>query len=224
MIVRSNTPVILVGGGPVPDADLAALETMSETLVAADGGADHLLRSGRVPVAVFGDMDSLSEAAAQAFAPQLCPIVEQDSTDFYKALSHIEAPVVLAIGMAGGRFDHALAAMHVLMQLADRPCVVVGPQDVTVLCPPLLALDLPAGCSVSLFPFAQAKVASTGLRWATDHLAFDPRIQIGTSNAAVGGPVTLRAQTPDVVLTLPRAVLRPLIAALSSAARWPARA
>ena len=37
-------------------------------------------------------------------------LVDQDTTDFDKALRHIKAPVVIGAGFSGARTDHALAA------------------------------------------------------------------------------------------------------------------
>jgi len=191
--------------------------------VAADGGADAILAAGLRPEAVIGDMDSIGAPARAAFADLLHPIAEQESTDFDKALRHIAAPLVLAVGVTGGRFDHELAVMHVLMRHADRPCIVIGTQTVVFLCPPALDLALAPGALVSLFPMAPVRVASRGLHWPTDGLLFSPGHTIGTSNAATG-PVRLAADAPAMLVILARPALDAAMAALTTApSRWPAR-
>lgn len=220
-VLRADRPVTLIGGGNPDEASLREALTLAPIVVAADGGADAALRHGIAPAAVIGDMDSLSPEAADAFRDRLHRIAEQDSTDFDKALTRIEAPVVLAVGFAGGRLDHELAALHSLVLRADRPCVLLGPQTLAFHAPPVLDLPLAPGTLVSLFPFAEVRVRSTGLRWATDHLTFAPDRRIGTSNAATGA-VTLRPATPGMLVILPRATLPPVLDALARAPRWPA--
>jgi thiamine pyrophosphokinase len=45
---------------------------------------------------------------------------EQDTTDFEKCLYSVAAPLLLGVGFLGGRADHHLAAMNVLVRYADR--------------------------------------------------------------------------------------------------------
>ena len=219
-IVQSQEPVTLVGGGPLPLGDLDLALGLAPILVAADGGADAALAAGADPVAVVGDMDSLSQEAARAFADRLHPVAEQETTDFDKALTRIDAPVVVALGFTGGRLDHELAALHSLVLRADHPCVLLGPATLAFHAPPDLSLALDPGTLVSLFPFAPVGVASEGLLWPTEGLAFAPATRIGTSNEATG-EVRLRPAGPGMLVILPRAALRLAVAALSAAPRWP---
>jgi thiamine pyrophosphokinase len=224
-VVEARTPVTLLGAAPVSPSDLDAALALAPVLVAADGGADGALAAGRVPAAVVGDMDSLSGAAARAFAGRLHPVAEQETTDFDKALSRIQAPLVVALGFSGGRLDHELAALHGLLAHADRPCLLVGGESLAFLCPPEVALPLPAGGLVSLFPLVPVRVESRGLRWPTGGLDFAPDRRIGTSNAATGpetSPVRLGADRPGMLVILPRATLSVAAAALGRAPRWPA--
>lgn len=219
--LRAGEPVTLVGGGPLSPADLSTALALAPSLVAADGGADRCLDAGLLPLAVIGDMDSISPEAARRLAGRLHPVAEQESTDFDKALARIDAPLVLALGFAGGRLDHELAALHSLLARADRPCLLLGPESLCLHAPPRLDLALAPGTVVSLFPLAPVRVASTGLRWPTDALRFGPSTRIGTSNEATG-PVTLRARGRGMLLILPRAALALAVPALLAAPRWPA--
>lgn len=224
VIVHSSDPVTLVGGADIRLSDLSNALTLAPGLVAADGGATHLLQAGLQPQAVIGDMDSITAPAAAAFAGVLHRVAEQETTDFDKALRHIAAPLVIALGVTGGRFDHELAALHVLLRHPDRRCVVLGTDSLTVLCPPELLLRLSAGTVVSLFPLGPVRCASTGLRWPTDGLDFGPASIIGTSNEATG-PVTLTPDAPAMLLILPAVALAETVRALLNApAQWPARA
>lgn len=218
-IVATTEPVTLLGGAKTVPSDVEIALTRAPTLVAIDGGADTALTLGRDPEAVVGDMDSLSVAARAAFSDRLHPIEEQQTTDFDKALRSVAAPLMLAVGVTGGRFDHELAVMSVLVAHPDRPCIVLGAETIVCLCPARITLDLAPGTDVSLFPLAPCRVGSTGLRWPTDGLDFAPDGRIGTSNAATG-PVTLEPEAPKMLLILPRTTLDGLIAAMVAARGW----
>lgn len=201
-IVDSLEGVTLVGGGPVSAAALALARGFAPRIVGADSGADRLLRLGVEPEAVIGDMDSISAAARKRLADRLFPIAEQETTDFDKALRQIAAPFVLGLGFAGARADHALAVLNGLVRHPERRCFILGPRDVTFLCPPDLALDLPPGTRLSLFPMGAVAGVSQGLRWPIDGLNFAPDGMIGTSNEVVG-PVRLRFGAPKMLVILP---------------------
>ena len=212
-VLASPDPVLLIGGGPFGQADLDLVRPFVRDVVAADGGADAALAHGLMPQAVIGDFDSLS-ASAQAAIPaaHLHRVAEQDSTDFHKCLSRIAAPLVLAVGFSGARQDHFLAALNVLARRIGPPCILIAGDDVIALCPPRIALDLPPGTRLSLFPMGAAQGRSTGLEYPIDGIGFAPDGAVGTSNRALG-PVVLQMAGP-MLLMLPRACLARLIAAL----------
>lgn len=220
-IVSSSAPITLIGGADLaPDILTVALK-WGETVVCADGGADSALWAELNPVAVIGDMDSISGAARDAYGDVLHPIFEQDSTDFDKALRHIDAPLVLGVGFAGARLDHELGSMTVLVRHPDRRCILIGEETIVLLCPPDITLDVPEGSAVSLFPMADVGCGSDGLVWPTDGLRFAPDGRTGTLNKATG-PVTLRPDAPKMLLILPRAVLGVTVqAVLAQSATWP---
>lgn len=224
-IVSKTSPVTLVGGSKLSEADLTIGLSLAPTLVAIDGGANRLLSANLRPAAVIGDLDSIDAAARAAFADVLHLISEQTSTDFDKALRHIDSPLILALGVLGGRLDHELAALNSLVVHPDRPCIALGEENIVFVCPPQIALPLIPGTAVSLYPMGPVGLRSTGLAWPTDHLTFDPSARIGTSNAATG-PVRLWASAPVMLVILPRDALETAaqaLLALPRDAKWPAR-
>ncbi|WP_368187379.1 thiamine diphosphokinase [Aestuariibius sp. HNIBRBA575] len=226
IIVSSESPITLVGGARLNPDDVNEVLSLAPLLVAADGGAASALTLGHLPEAVIGDMDSLPDDAAQALSGRIHCISEQDSTDFDKALRSIDAPLVVALGFAGGRFDHELAVMNTLVRRADRACIVVGAETLVFVAPPKLRLDLSAGSLVSLFPMAEVRANATGLQWPVEDLDLAPDGRVGTSNAATG-PVDLSVDTPSLLVILPRSALRVAIMGLLAqrgGAQWPVRA
>lgn len=218
-VLSSGGPVVLVGGGPVTAADMAEARSHGGSVVAADGGADRALALGVRPDAVIGDLDSLSAQARAALGDAVHAVAEQDSTDFEKCLLRIAAPLVIAVGFAGARLDHALAVFNTLARHPARRCVVLAEREVIVLAPPRIALDLPAGTRVSLFPMCDVTGRGTGLHWPIDGIGFAPGGVIGTSNKAEG-PVDLAFDAPGMLLMLPRRCTGALLAGLVAAPVW----
>lgn len=204
--VQSTEGVTLVGAGPVVRRDLAFALARAPGLVAADGGADRVLALGRIPQAVVGDMDSLSDAArARLGAAAIHLVPEQETTDFDKALRAVAAPFVLALGFLGGRVDHELAVLRGLVASGAR-CLCLGRQDVVMALPAgRTDLALRAGDRLSLFPLAPVTGESAGLDWPIGGIGFAPAGRIGTSNRVTSGPVVLEMAGPGMLCILPRA-------------------
>ena len=221
-IVQCHDGITLAGGGPFGRRDLSLCLSRAPVAVAADGGADRLLRLGTMPQAVIGDFDSISASArARIAADRQHVLAEQATTDFDKALRSISAPLVLALGFAGARLDHGLAAMATLAQRADRRCILIGPRDVAFAAPPRLSLALPVGEPFSLFPMARVTGHSAGLEWPIEGLDFAPDGMIGTSNRVTARQVALGFDRPGMLVILPRRRLDAAIRALRSAPSWP---
>ncbi len=209
-----DSGVTLIGGGAVTAADLEESLALAPRLVAADGGADAAISRGHLPELVIGDFDSISTYAQTRLGPErLLHVSEQDSTDFAKALSRIEAPFVIAIGFAGRRLDHTLAALNVMARHPRQPCIMLAAEDIVFAAPSRLQLDLEEGTRMSLFPMGAVTGRADGLRWPIDDIEFAPAGRVGTSNEALG-PVTLEVAGPMMVM-LPRECLRIALRALS---------
>ncbi len=215
LIVQTLQGITLAGGGPFTGRDLALCLKRAPIAVAADGGADRLLRHGVMPGAVIGDFDSLSvDARKRIPADRQHPVAEQETTDFDKALRMISAPFVLALGFAGARLDHGLAAFNTLIARANQRCILIGPKDICFAPPARLRLDLVPGEPFSLFPMAPVRGQSDGLEWPISGLDFAPDGRIGTSNRVISQTVVLEFDRPGMLVILPRRRLDAAIRAL----------
>ncbi|MGB3317120.1 MAG: thiamine diphosphokinase [Albidovulum sp.] len=213
-MLQSDKPVTLLGAGQSTSYCLKEALTHAPFLVAADGGANMAIAAGYTPEAVIGDFDSITADTRAAIPPErLFHISEQDTTDFEKCLSRIEAPLILGVGFAGGRLDHVLAVWTVLARYPAQRCLILGEEDVVFLAPQRLNLDLAEGTRVSLFPMGPVRGRSDGLFWPIDGIGFAPDGRIGTSNRATG-PVTLDFDAARMLVLLPRSCLEASIAAL----------
>lgn len=214
-IVESQTGVTLIAGGPVLSRDLRAALARAPVVVAADGGADRALALGVRPAAVIGDMDSISAATLAQLGTVVHAVPEQESTDFDKALRNIRAPFVLALGCLGGRVDHELAVLSVLIRRQSMPCLLIGREDVVFAAPPMLQIAMQAGDRFSLFPMAQVTGRSSGLKWPIAGIDFAPNARGGTSNEAFG-TVRLEMDAPGMLVIVPRNRLAAALDALTA--------
>ncbi|MCB2200498.1 thiamine diphosphokinase [bacterium] len=113
------------------NGDLAELPPLVEmnsysSIVAVDGGLKTLLEAGIQPDTLIGDLDSVQPDAleqARTLGIEIFRIVEQETSDFEKALRHVVDAgfaTVDVIGYRGSRFDHELATLAVAGRFADR--------------------------------------------------------------------------------------------------------
>jgi thiamine pyrophosphokinase len=215
-LFRTDRPVTLVGGGPVPPGALPAALALAPEAIGADGGGDVLLPGTGRFRAVIGDLDSLRDGERlRAAGVPVHHVPEQETTDLEKCLYSVEAPLFLGVGFVGGRIDHDLAAMNALAKNPGKRVILLGPEDVCFRCPPLLEMDLAPGTRVSLFPMGEAEgVASEGLRWSVEGLTLRPGGRSGTSNQALGGRTRVAFRGGPVLAILPAPLLSLAAAAL----------
>lgn len=223
MIVVHDKPVTLIGGAEVSEPVLNRARSLAPLVVAADGGAMAALVNGVVPRAVIGDFDSLTDDMRSQLPKEALHLIpEQDTTDFDKCLRNIAAPLVVGIGFSGKRLDHQLAAYNTLVRHPDRPCLLLGVEELVFLCPPSIRLDLKTGCPVSLFPMGAVEGVSDGLQYPIDGLNFAPDGRVGTSNTALGA-VDISVTSPKMLVILPQESFEQAAEALLTArSHWPA--
>lgn len=186
-------PLIIVGGGAVDHDLLVAASRGAHGLVGADSGGDAIARAGLVPDAVIGDMDSLADVSAFPASTRIIALAEQQTTDFEKCLYSTRAPVTIAFGMTGGRFDHTLAALHAVARHArTRKIILVDEHDLALGVPGSISLHVGKGQRVSIYPLGRTGFQSSeGLLYPLDGLVMAQGETIGTSNLATADTITI---------------------------------
>lgn len=174
----------------------------STALIAADGGARHLLNMGLTPDVIVGDVDSLSTINyEQLVAEGTKPIlghVEKNETDLEMALNYSVQTYdveIFVFGWSGGRLDQTISNMLMLahpvlngsrITLADAHQKVWFVDDATV-------VEGSVGDTLSLIPVGgDAHVRmSEGLKWPliNDRLLFG--YSRGVSNTMTSARATL---------------------------------
>ncbi len=192
-ILQFQTPVILLGPADVDFARLEALAKRGYPIIAADGGANYLLQKAIQPTAIIGDLDSLDRSLEIGAETTLLHITEQETTDFEKCLYSVEAPMFLALGFTGGRFDHTLATLHAMAKyIGQKYVLLIGREDASFIHMGELSLTTEPSQVVSIFPLTAIEFASSvGLKYPLNGLRLEIGKTIGTSNLATGDEVRI---------------------------------
>ena len=206
IVVPFEGLLVIVGGGTVDHDLLRDLYVSGGHLVGADGGADEIVAAGLMPEAIIGDFDSLNNPVGWLGRTRLLQLPEQDTTDFEKALYSTTAPVTVALGMTGKRFDHTLAALDaVARQARGRVVIMVDEADVAMALSGPFAFTVAAHERVSVHPLAPIKFKrSIGLKYPLDGVRLAPGERTGTSNEAIDGVFRIepepRAKAPWLLI------------------------
>ncbi len=165
----------------------------ADLIIAADGGANWCAAWDWRPDLVVGDMDSVDPAVAQqlqaARVPFLTHPVEKDETDLELALSVAQArgaSEIIIAGALGGRIDHTLGNLHLLLlpalQAADIR-VVDGGQTLRLVREQLIIEGQP-GDTLSLIPWGgpACRVSIDGVHWPLSNADLSPGPSLGISN------------------------------------------
>ncbi len=182
---------VIFANGEVPRhaVPLLALKG-ARRIVCCDGAADKLLRMGREPDWIVGDMDSISLLQRDRFRDRIIADADQSRNDLTKAFKLCLKQgwrEVAVLGAAGGREDHVLGNLSLLVDFA-RQLTIVMPTDSGVFMPltdrSVIACE--PGQQVSVFSFDPAtSIRSCGLKYPLEGVTLNRWWQ-ATLNEATG--------------------------------------
>jgi len=115
----------IVAGGPkklIPD--LTLFEDQDVKWIGIDRGVIHLMEFGITPEFAFGDFDSITQIELKQLNNELQHIeifpAKKDKTDseigMDFALSHDNVDEIILFGATGGRIDHLMGNLHILLK------------------------------------------------------------------------------------------------------------
>ncbi len=189
--------VIVLGGDEPGTEFLREQLSQADVIVAADGGAQALVHIGVLPHVLLGDMDSLDEGLArkleQAGVPVLRCAPEKDFTDGQLAVDWAldkGATDIALLGALGGRLDHLLGNVALLLRTARRGahCEMRDERTRAWAATGLTDIQGDVGDTVSLLPLAGDASARylSGLQYGTQEpLALPADMPIGVSNVLI---------------------------------------
>jgi thiamine pyrophosphokinase len=205
--------IVIFANGELPNLDAArALLQADDYLIAADGGANHLLKMGILPEIVIGDLDSIDEDTLFKLTNAEVNIEQysedKDETDIELALRYaveLHPSVILIVGALGGRLDQTLANLSILTDLTlsgidirlddgveeaffCRASVTKGGQ---------VEVRGRSGETVSLIPWngPVEGVVTEGLRWPLYGETLFSNQSRGVSNVLLGETASIRIQS-----------------------------
>jgi len=118
------TDTVILAGGRFPETEYCLrILDRAATLICCDQAADMLIRHGREPDLIIGDMDSVSAETKKKYADHLVTITEQETNDLTKAVNHaagMGVKEVTILGATGLREDHALGNISLLLEYNRR--------------------------------------------------------------------------------------------------------
>ena len=210
-----NSIVILCDGAfPTEPYPLFLLDN-AEGVVCCDGALEKLLahNPSAQPIAIVGDMDSLSQELKDRFAGIVFHETEQDYNDMTKAMrwilrEHPEVTDIVILGATGLREDHTIGNLGLLMEyprlfdLGERRVSIVSDYGTAFAVTNSCDLHLGEGRRISLFSADNSlKLSSTGLEWPTDNVVFDAWWK-ATLNRTTSPIVHLQFSHPSSVLIM----------------------
>jgi thiamine pyrophosphokinase len=205
--------VAILANGDPPSAELARLVTdQHDMLIATDGAAHKAAALGLAPALICGDFDSLDVNAARRQFPasEFVETPDQNLADLEKALLLARergATEVTLLGASGGRIDHALTAVALLLRYQREIVLVLQHDGSTVRAlsgtpdtPGRLCLATRPGDTISLIAFSPAnRVSVSGVAWPLE----DAPLPVGThgvSNVAQGDSVNVEVREGVVLI------------------------
>ena len=116
-------PSAVLGAGEILNYGRAASFLAPDAfIICADGGLAHCEKLGLRPDLLIGDFDSLRTPAPPGI-PRITLDMEKNYTDSYHAAQEAAArgyTRLLLCGMLGGRLDHTLANLQLLLNLSGQ--------------------------------------------------------------------------------------------------------
>lgn len=184
-----------------------------DRVVCADSGVTLALELGLAIDVVVGDLDSvpaddLRRAEDLGARIERHPAVK-DRTDLELALqtAAVDTDLLVVVGGAHGRLDHALANIQALASpaLADLDVSArLGPDDVHVV-RGSRQLDLTIGATVTLLPSGGPArgITTSGLRYALEDGDLDAWSARGVSNVVEDTPVRVDVRDGCLLVVVP---------------------
>lgn len=202
--------VLIVLGGDLPGTELLSrCVQQADLTIAADRGLEAFAKAGITPDILLGDMDSVDEETLTAMQNltqvERLPVIKDD-TDGVHALDvalQKGATEITILGALGGRMDHALANLMLLVR-AHRGGAKAQILDEHV------HIERVDGCSeilgakgdtVSLLPLGEAKgVTLTGFFYPLEDHALDSSYPLGMSNVVTEERACITVREGDLLM------------------------
>lgn len=177
-------------------------------LIACTDGAFHYLKQLGFPLDkldfISGDFDSHSGSDESVYQDKFILTLDQDKTDFHKALEIIMEKGftnVDVFGGSGGEQDHFLGNLTVAYAFKDKMNLKFYDEfSEYYFVPNNFKLKGVKNKMISLYPFPSVgNMTTTGLNWPLTHGSLSITSRIGTRNFAVEDEVSIQYESGDLL-------------------------
>ncbi|HCM33483.1 thiamine diphosphokinase [Chryseobacterium sp.] len=201
--MRDKTLLFINGDAPksLPNPE-------SYDLIACTDGAFHYLKRMGFPLDkldfISGDFDSHCGSDENVYQEKFILTLDQDKTDFHKALEIIldrGSSEVDVFGGSGGEQDHFLGNLTVAFAFKDRMNIKFYDEfSEYYFIPNNFTLKGVKNKMISLYPFPSADhITTTGLNWPLTNGNLSITSRIGTRNFAVEDEVTVQYESGNLL-------------------------
>ena len=201
--------LIVLGGDRPAKALLAAMAAQADLTIAADRGLEAFDEAGIVPDLLVGDMDSVAAQVLSCYEGRVdqrrlsCIKDDTDGVDAMDEAIARGADSITFLGALGGRLDHALANLMLLVR-AHHQGVSARIMDETV---EIFRVDGRCtirggkGDTVSLLPLGRAEgVSLCGFFYPLENHSLASDHPLGISNVVTDDPATVTVENGDLIL------------------------
>ena len=189
---------LIIANGTLPSVKIIRkLIRMANSIICADGGANHAKRLRVSPDCIIGDFDSILSSTKKHFKHiPMIHIKDQYSTDLEKAISYCiqrRFESVDIIGATGDRIDHSTGSLGCFKKYGlDIHIRTVDSAGELSLIRKSISLQMNIGEKISLIPLEQCKGVSTkNLLYPLHNETLELGVREGISNEATGKTVKI---------------------------------
>lgn len=178
-------------------------------LIACTDGAFHYLKKMSFPLGkldfISGDFDSHSGSDEDMYQGKFILTLDQEKTDFHKALEIILErgfSEIDVFGGSGGEQDHFLGNLTVAYTFKDRMNIKFYDEfSEYYFIPNHFKLEGTKNRMISLYPFPSVNnITIQGLNWPLTNETLSITSRIGTRNFAVEDEISIEYKSGDVLL------------------------
>ncbi len=198
--------LVIANGEPPKKQRLQSLAREANVIICADGGANIALKSGIMPDAIVGDLDSIhAEALVKFHKVTTYEDRDDETTDLEKAiLWSIKAKFdhITVVGATGKRVDHSVGNLGVLAKYyPDAIIRFVDDLGELSYIGRELTFEARKGDVISLIPLSRCEgIFTQGLRYALEGEALELGVREGTSNIVDNSPVSIKVKKGHLLL------------------------
>lgn len=204
--------LIVLNGDPPGKRLLKSLAQQADTIVAADGGANTLVRAGIPFCAVIGDLDSVDhDAIDKRPTVEVVELHGQNDSDFEKTLGWLlrntDARDLIFTGGMSAELDHTFTHFSVAAKFAGKAQIrQVEDNALVYYITHHLDLTLRPGALVSLIGLSRAEgVHTSGLKWQLNGDTLALGFRDGLHNVAVSEHVSISLRDGRLAVILQKA-------------------